>query len=317
MKKLKITSCFIVSILAINCSTSQTDEIPAVVVKPVVEKPVEPVSDVPFLPVVTGKTWKIQPKFTNEFNFTGGKTASEFADNWQDRFFNGWTGAGKTIYSASQSSISGGEMIYTATIEKERVLTGCVSSKNKVGYPMYMEARVKISESSLATAVWMLSEDSWQEIDNLEAYGDKTNTAYSKRLHLSHHTFKRDVNPVLDYQPSGWDETYYKDDKGTYWADDYHAYGVLWLDPWTLKYYVDGKLVRETPTDEIDPKNYTSPTGLAADRTGLNKDMYLIISAASQPWRENQGINYLTDPSVLSATRSTSRFDYIRVYKPE
>lgn len=273
--------------------------------------------DVSFLPNPgEGKTWKIQPKFSNEFNFSGGKTASEFSKNWQDRFFNGWTGAPKTVYSASQSSIENGNLIFRAKIDGQRILTGCVTSKETIAYPLYMEARVKISESSLSTAVWMLSKDSWQEIDNLEAYGNKTNAAFSKRLHLSHHVFKRDVSPILDYQPSGWEETYYTDNE-TFWADDFHTYGVLWLDPWTLKYYVDGKLVRETPKNQIDPKNYTSPTGLAADRTGLNKEMHIIMSAAAQPWRENQGINYLTDPSVLSEERSTSRFDYIRVFKPE
>ncbi len=277
----------------------------------------KPASPVAFLPSAgTNKTWTIQPKFTNEFNYEG-KT-SEFTDNWQDRFFNGWTGARPTYYSASQSTITGGEMIYKATIDKvgseDVIRTGVVSSKEAVGYPLYMEARVKISESVLASAVWMLSSDSTQEIDNLEAYGDKTNSYFSQRLHLSHHTFKRNGGTIIDdYQPTG-PETYYADGKGTQWADDYHEYGVLWLDPFTLKYYVDGELVRETPVDQIDPRNNLNGTG-------LNKDMYLIISAASQPWREKtnppQVENYFTDPSVLSEARSTMRIDYIRVYKPE
>ena len=267
-------------------------------------------SEVSFLPSAgNNKSWVIQPVFSNEFNYDG-KTA-DFTTNWQDRFFNGWTGALPTVYSASQSTITGGELVYKATIEKKStgdiIRTGIVTSKTKVGYPMYMEARVKISESSLASAVWMLSEDSTQEIDNLEAYGDKTNDYYSKRLHLSHHVFIR--TPFQDYQPSGL-ETYYADGKGTQWANDYHNYGVLWLDPFTLKYYVDGVLVRTTPTNQIDPNNY-------AGGTGLTKDMYLIISAASQPWRESQGINYFTDPSVLDDARSTMRVDWIRVYKPE
>ena len=308
---MKSFAFFIALIMLFNCTDSNSQ----------IDVPAETVSksefDVSFLPSPgVGKTWKIQAKFSNEFNFSGGKTALDFSSNWQDRFFNGWTGAPKTVYSAPQSSIENGNLVSKAKIDGQKILTGCVSSKETVGYPLYMEARVKISESSLATAVWMLSKDSWQEIDNLEAYGDKTNEGFSKRLHLSHHTFKRDVSPILDYQPSGWDETYYTDNK-TFWADDFHTYGVLWLDPWTLKYYVDGKLVRETPKDQIDPKNYTSSTGLAADRTGLNKEMHIIISAAAQPWRENNGINYLTDPSVLSSERSTSRSDYIRVFKPE
>lgn len=270
-----------------------------------------------FLPTAgTDKSWVIQPTFTNEFDYADGKASSEFTDNWQDRFFNGWTGPKKsgaattsTIYTAGNSSITGGELVYKATIDGNNVHTGIVTSKEKVGYPLYMEARVKISESSLASAVWMLSEDSTQEIDNLEAYGDKTQNYYNKRLHLSHHTFIR--NPFQDYQPKG-NDTYYVDENNTLWADDYHNYGVLWLDPWTLKYYVDGKLVRETPTNQIDPENYT-------EGTGLNKDMYLIISAAAQPWRENlnQVDDYTTDPSVVSEARSTMRINYIRTYKPE
>ncbi|MDO6738681.1 family 16 glycosylhydrolase [Wenyingzhuangia sp. 2_MG-2023] len=282
--------------------------------------PTEPLS---YLPSAgKGKIWTLQPDFTNEFNYAD-LTSTEFTNNWQNRFFNGWTGPQKlaatgdksatntsTIYSPEQASIVNGELTYKATIVGQDVKTGCISTKTKIGYPMYMEARVKISESSLATAVWMLSDDSSQEIDNLEAYGDKTHSYYSERLHLSHHTFDRSGGTISgDYQPSG-QETYYYDNKGTQWADDYHDYGVLWLDPWTLKYYVDGELVRETPTNQIDPLNYTNGTG-------LNKDMYIIISAAAQPWRERQGITYLTDPSVLSATRSTSKFDWIRVYKPE
>ncbi len=270
-----------------------------------------------FLPSAgTGKSWILQPKFSNEFDYSQGKTSDEFNNNWQDKFFNDWTGPKKsgtattsTIYTSENSSIKDGELVYKATINGNNVHTGCISSKKSIGYPLYMEARVKISESSLATAVWLLSEDSTQEIDNLEAYGNKSNNYFSKRLHLSHHTFIR--QPFQDYQPNG-PETWYADEKGTLWADDYHRYGVLWLDPWTLKYYVDGGLVRETPTDEIDPLNYTSGTG-------LNKDMYLIISAAAQPWRETAGQveNFVTDPSVTDPKRSEARIDYIRTYKPE
>ncbi len=272
------------------------------------EKTVEITNNVAFLPDPgAGKEWTIQPNFTNEFNSVDGKSSPEFTDNWQDKFFNGWTGPGRTIYTPSQSSIIDGELVYSATIDVQKIRTGCISSKAKVGYPLYMEARAKISESSLASAIWMLNEKSTQEIDNLEAYGDKTNDYFSKRLHLSHHVFIR--QPFQDYQPTG-QETWYVDGNGTQWADDYHNYGVLWEDPWSLSYYVDGVLVRTTPVNEIDPLDYT-------DGTGLNEDMHLIISAAAQPWRENQGIDFLTDPSVLDNDRSTFRIDWIRVYKPE
>lgn len=314
-KTLMIIAISIVTNITLMACSSSSDDAPikeeeVVVVDPPVDPPVT--SEMAFLPNPgENKKWVLQPKFSNEFDYELGKAAPEFTENWQDRFFNGWTGARKTVYSAQQSSIEDGLLVYRATIDSDAqgpiVRTGCITTKDRIGYPLYMEARVKISESSLASAVWMLSADSTQEIDNLEAYGDKTNNYFSKRLHLSHHVFIR--NPFQDYQPTG-SETYYADGKGTFWADDYHNYGVLWLNPWSLSYYVDRELVRTTPQEEIDPLGYTNGTG-------LNKDMHIIISAAAQPWRENQGINYLNDPSVLDSERSTMRVDWIRVYKPE
>ncbi|OBQ56681.1 hypothetical protein VQ01_04930 [Tamlana sp. s12] len=258
------------------------------------------------LPVLeAGKTWTYQDKFSNEFS--ADKSSEEFTANWQDKFFNGWKGPDKTRYTASRSSIVDGEMIFEAAVVNGTVETGCISSKEMVEYPMYMEARVKISNSPLSSAVWMLSEDSTQEIDNLEAYGDVTNDYFSKRLHLSHHVFIRD--PFQDYQPTG-PETWYADGKNTVWSQDYHTYGVLWWGPRDLRYYVDGEEVRRTPEDEIDPENYTNGTGLV-------KPMYLIISQAAQGWRENSGIDYLTDPGVTTPERTRNYFDYIRVFKPE
>jgi len=248
--------------------------------------------------------WTYQSLFSNEFDYEGGKTSTQFTDNWYDRFFNGWTGPGITRYTADQSSIENGLLVYKAEVDGTLVRTGCISTKGKVVYPMYMEVRAKLSESVLASAVWMLSDDSTEEIDNLEAYGELSNSWFSTRLHLSHHTFIR--SPFQDYQPKS-DETWYFDGKGTQWSKEYHNYGVLWTGPFSLSYYVDGVLVRTTPVNEIDPNNYLGGNG-------LTKPMHLIISAAAQAWR---GIDYVNHPSVTDSERSTFRVDWIRVYKPE
>ena len=247
--------------------------------------------------------WTYQALFSNEFDYAGAKTSTEFTNNWQDRFFNSWTGPGITRYSASQSSIEDGQLVFRAKVDGTVVRTGIVTTKSTVVYPMYMVVRAKISESALASAVWMLSDDSTEEIDNLEAFGEYARQWSSVRLHLSHHTFIR--NPFADYQPTS-DATWYVDGKGTQWARDYHEYGVLWTGPFSLSYYVDGVLVRTTPVNEIDPNNHLGGNG-------LTKPMHLIISAAAQAWR---GIDYVNDASVNDAERSTFRIDWIRVYKP-
>ena len=136
----------------------------------------------------------------------------------------------------------------------------------------------------MASDVWMLSPDDTQEIDIIEAYGgDRDGGGYgADRLHLSHHIFIR--QPFKDYQPKDLG-SWYKDDKGTLWRDDFHRVGVFWKDPFTLEYYVDGELVRTVSgKDIIDPNNYTGGTGLV-------KDMDIIINMEDQSWRAVKGLS--------------------------
>ena len=44
------------------------------------------------------------------------------------------------------------------------VYMGCMTSKIAYSYPLYMEARVKLSSAFLANDVWLLSADETQEI---------------------------------------------------------------------------------------------------------------------------------------------------------
>lgn len=255
--------------------------------------------------------WKLQTKLSNEFNYAS-KSSNLFSTDWQDYFFNGWEGPPPlTKFTPAQSTIENNMLVFRAKIVNGRVQTGCVTSKGTTSYPMYMEARVKISNSDLSSAVWMLSDDSLEELDNLEAWGNVDRDYYSKVLHLSHHIFKPVTGkPKLDYQPTG-NDTFYSDGKGTKWTSAFHVYGVLWNSPKEIKYYVDNKLVRTVPVNQIDPKNYTT-------KGGLTKPMHMIISQAAQPWRETLGNiePYLVNPSVTNIARTVTQIDWIRTYKP-
>ncbi|WP_205692133.1 hypothetical protein [Cellulophaga sp. Z1A5H] len=77
-----------------------------------------------------------------------------------------------------------------------------------------------------------------------------------------------------------------------------------------MSYDVDGVLGWKIPIAEIAPENYTNGAG-------FTKPLHMIISAAAQSWRETQGINFLTDPTVTNEENTIMRVDWIRVYKPE
>lgn len=158
----------------------------------------------------------------------------------------------------------------------------------------------------LASNVWLLSEDSTQEIDVVEAYGsDRPDQEhFAKRIHLSHHVFVRE--PLQDYQPTDEGSWHVN---GTTWRDDFHRVGVFWKSPWHLEYYIDGQLVRTSSGPAvIDPGNYT-------DGTGLVKPMQIIINMEDQDWRSNDGIAP-TDEELADTTKSIMWVDWIRVCKP-
>lgn len=255
-----------------------------------------------------GMKWELQA-VSDSFQYTAKPTQKPdaFKRRWKSSFINRWLGPGRTEFNPGHSYVTGGHLGIAASRKPptDKVYAGVISSNETFTYPLYVEAKVKISGLVLASNVWMLSKDSTQEIDIIEAYGsqrpDQQWTA--ERLHLSHHVFIR--SPFQDYQPTD-DGSWYRD--GTNWRKDFHRVGVYWRDPWHLEYYVDGRLVRTVSGKSIiDPKGFTAGTG-------LSKPMHIIINTEDQDWRSDEGITP-TDKELANLDQSIMWVDWIRVYK--
>lgn len=262
-----------------------------------------------------GKVWGLQAAVSDDFDYVAPAEdkGDEFAERWTDSYHNPWSGPGRTLWERGHSFVADGELQLKASRlpNSNKIQLGCVTSKGRVAYPVYVEARAKISNSTLASDVWLLSPDDTQEIDILEAYGaghaagaGEGQSYYAERLHLSHHVFVRD--PYRDYQPTDPGSWYAN---GTLWREDFHRVGVYWRDPWHLEYYVDGELVRTVSGEAmIDPEGFTGGSG-------LSKAMDIIINAEDQDWRSDRGLTP-TDEELEHEANHTFRVDWIRVYKP-
>jgi len=270
-----------------------------------------------------GKVWQIQDDISDDFNynFEATSTSATIGEKWTNFYHNAWTGPQPTVWKRNHVYVEDGAMKIKASKGADITFSsggqsytmpatnlGCATSTKQVQYPVYIETRVKIMKSVLASDVWLLSSDDTQEIDICEAYGGNrwTNDWFSnKRLHLSHHVFIR--SPFQDWQPN--DEGSFYTDGSTIWSDGYHRIGVYWKDPWNLEYYVDGKLVRtRSGVEQIDPKGYTNGTG-------LSKPMDIIINTEDQTWRAIQGLTP-TNEEMANAENNTFKVDWVRVYKP-
>ena len=256
----------------------------------------------------SGMEWKLQA-VSDDFNYSAKPTEKpkQFSDRWHSAYINPWKGPGKTEWNLGHSYVMNGHLGIHASRKdgSPKVYTGIVTSKEAYRYPLFVETRVKISNQVLASNVWMLSADSTEEIDVVEAYGsDRPGQEwYSERVHLSHHVFVRE--PFQDYQPT--DEGSWFTD-GTIWRNSFHRFGVYWRDPWHLAYYIDGRLVRTVSKKEsIDPMGFTGGKG-------LTKDMHIIINMEDQSWRSDEGITP-TDEELADTSKGIMWVDWIRVYK--
>ncbi|MCU4676267.1 RICIN domain-containing protein [Catenovulum sp. 2E275] len=259
----------------------------------------------------SGKTWQLQA-VSDDFNYSSNVNNyhNNFTTRWHEGYINPWTGPGLTEWTDGHAYVNNGNLGIAATRKPgtDKVRAGSITSHATFTYPLYVEARAKISNLVLASDIWLLSADSTQEIDVLEAYGSDRpdQTWFAERIHLSHHVFIRE--PFQDYQPTDAG-SWYADGQGTIWRQDFHRIGVYWRDPWHLEYYIDGKLVRTVSgANIIDPNNFTGGTG-------LSKPMHLIINTEDQSWRSDNGITP-TDAELADTNKSIYWVDWIRVYKP-
>lgn len=291
-----------------------------------------------------GKKWEFQEDISDDFEyeFAGENSLSEFGSGkWTNFYHNTWNGPGPTIWRHENVTVSDGNLRVLTTREdgetksysgSNGTLTdkatrlGCVTSTKRVIYPVFVEARVKVANAFFASDIWMLSPDDTQEIDILETYGAQNprneQQWFSERFHISHHVFIRD--PFLDYQPKD-ESTWQKIDGYPYTSSDWVRIGVYWKSPTDLEYYLNGELIKVMDDldnvgtkDGIDPLGYTSASAPpnTSDRTGLSKEMDIIINTEVQNWNAEAG-RMPTDEEIANSPEDhTLKVDWIRIFKP-
>lgn len=207
-----------------------------------------------------GKIWQLQENTSDEFNYNFQATSSltTFNNKWKNFYHNTWNGPGTTYWQYDHVSVDGKDLVIkssrnisTSKMGVKGVNAGCITSSNRVLYPVFIETSISVANITLASDVWLLSPDDTQEIDIIECYGgaENGNSYFSQFIHLSHHSFVR--SPFTDYQPrdlNSWWSRSGVSSWGSYcWNNGDRKYvrvGVNWVSPKHFEYYVDGELVR-------------------------------------------------------------------------
>ncbi|WP_370980998.1 immunoglobulin-like domain-containing protein [Agaribacterium sp. ZY112] len=275
------------------------------------------------VPAESGNTefsWQLIDELSDSFNYEtpwGSSKGEAFNERWEDGYINTWPGFGNTTWTPDNSRVFDGSLQLKATSKDAAQNTNyfsAIHARQSISYPAFIETRVKVMNSVMANAVWMLSDNSAEEIDIVEAYGSSWSESsvssrewYAKRMHLSHHTFDRDATPITDYQPKDAGSWHVHTDN-IYWRDGFHRVGVYWRDPFHLEYYVDGVLVRTvTGPEMIDPNEHL-------DGNGLSRPETILFSGAAQGWQVNGGVWPTVNELSIEAD-NIFEIDWIRSYQ--
>ncbi|VGO17563.1 Beta-porphyranase B [Pontiella desulfatans] len=205
-----------------------------------------------------------------------------------------WSGRPPTLFHPDCIAVSNG-MLHIAAFDSEASakrnppagfthVSGFVRSKRRARFG-YFEMRAKLMNSSQVSCFWLTNagRDEWSEIDIVEVPAGLEK--YSSILQPNVHYFRGPhYNGTVDDHIT--DQGYH--DLGFNMAEDFHVYGMEW-SPTFIRWYVDGKLIREKHND-----NYFQPL-----------EMNLNVEA-------NQWFGALPDDATLPATY---QIDYVRAWR--
>ncbi|WP_440875074.1 family 16 glycosylhydrolase [Thalassotalea sp. PLHSN55] len=262
--------------------------------------------------------WQLIEDNSDSFSYTG-KTA-EFYRKWHDKHLRGWLGPGATYFSAEHSDVVEGKLVLSASPvpadkqgkvkdygklkSSKKVFTGFVTGKKAIQYPVFIEAKLKISHLALANNFWMLSDDDRNEIDITETYGNTKKLA--SQMSSNYHIFKRDPvtnNMLGDY---GHVQNHHQTENKDIFNQSYHRFGVYWHSPTYMEFYLDGKQVRILSKED----DLNDLEGLFFDRA-----MRVIFDMEDHVWRAAKGLTP-AKAELNNASMNKMYIDWIRAYKP-
>ncbi|WP_010523235.1 T9SS type A sorting domain-containing protein [Aquimarina agarivorans] len=199
-------------------------------------------------------SWDLITGLSDDFNHNN-KNSAKFRDVWAQSYLPdpGFRGPGSTVWQGGNLvEVRNGRMEVRARPGSGGLVNcGIVSSKRTIRYPVYMEARIKVSNIRNSSNFWMLNKCDNEEIDVLECYGGDPDEFYSKQMSTNFHLWHRrggqsHGGAQTTTNCGGRDltdftyQTFFRTSNNDFWRNQFHTFGVYWASPTQLEFYIDG-----------------------------------------------------------------------------
>ncbi|MFC1764694.1 family 16 glycosylhydrolase [Planctomycetota bacterium] len=268
-----------------------------------------------------GFKWAVNPDFIDEFE---GEKLN--ADKWYDKSPYWRNGRPPATFKAYNVSVENGYLrIKNSRLDptegndgksgdKYSLAGGAVASKSDQAWYGYYETRMKASPTPMSSTFWLknlpktiqyvnekgvtVTEHHRQELDIIETMGTPTrypnwgqqfnsNTHYGLRV-----SGGEDLPTASAGSPHGEEAAIEPS------SEDYHTYGLWWVDANTMHFYYDGEF-RFT----VHPKTTYNSQPFA-------RPMYMHLVTETYSWEPSLP----TDEMLNDDTKNSTRYDWVRSY---
>ena len=268
-----------------------------------------------------GFKWAVNPDFTDEFE---GNQLN--AGKWHEKSPYWKNGRPPATFKAYNVSVENGCLrIRNCRLnptedndgkpgKKYSFAGGAVASRSDQAWYGYYEVRMKASPTPMSSTFWLknlpstiryvdengrlITEYHRQELDIIETMGKPTRFPnWNKRFNANTHYSLRVAGGG---SPPNVSMGGPKDDRAIIdaSAEDYHTYGLWWVDANTLHFYYDGKfLFTIHPSKKYNPQPFARP-------------MYMHMVTETYSWEPSLP----TDEMLNDDKKNSTRYDWVRAY---
>ncbi len=308
-----IVSMFIMLLMALQNGIAQTED------NSHYRKALEHIKTLPQPPA--GFKWAVNPDFTDEF-----ERPRLNAEKWYDKSPYWRNGRPPATFKACNVSVEKGCLrIKNSRLnptegndgkpgKKYSYAGGAVASKSDKAWYGYYEVRMKASLTPMSSTFWLknlpntvtyvnekgelITEHHRQELDIIETMGTPTrfpkwNRQFNANTHYQCRVKGGESPPNLD-APGPKDKRAAIEPS----ADDFHTYGLWWIDAKTLKFYYDGRYMFTIhPGTKYNPQPFSRP-------------MYMHMVTETYSWEPSLP----TDEMLNDDKKNSTYYDWVRSY---
>jgi beta-glucanase (GH16 family) len=316
-KQMKKTSLMLVACVLLAATTQHTIAQPSS--KSQYRRAIEHIKTLPAPPA--GFKWAVNPDFTDEFE---GNELN--AEKWHDKSPYWKNGRPPATFKAYNVSVENGCLrIKNSRLNptegndgtpgtKYSYAGGAVASRSDQAWYGYYEVRMKASPTPMSSTFWLknlpktvryvdekgklITEHHRQELDIIETMGTPTRfPEWNRQFNANTHYGLRVVGgESLPNVSAGSPKGPHKVTEPS--SEDYHTYGLWWVDANTLYFYYDGEF-RFTihPGTKYNPQPFARP-------------MYMHMVTETYSWEPSLP----TDEILNDDAKNSTRYDWVRSY---